>query len=158
VPGELWLGLESLHKLTSERNYKLRINLKDFDNKVYTVVYDTFKVGPGDEYKLAINRFNSALSTLGDSFTVTVPTDPKGNHNGMKFTTKDRDQDIFERGNCAQVYGGGWWYNNCFSVRLTGQHTETKTYIGRRISYYYGGARGDTYDSWKEAEMLLVPV
>merc|ERR1712013_561013 len=66
--GELWLGLESLHKLTSERNYKLRINLKDFDNKV----------GPGDGYKLAINRFNSALSTLGDSFTVTVPTDPKG--------------------------------------------------------------------------------
>ena len=44
MPGELWLGLEALHKLTSERNYKLHINLKDFDNKVYTAVYDMFKV------------------------------------------------------------------------------------------------------------------
>ena len=44
MPGELWLGLEALHKLTYERNYKLHINLKDFDNKNYTAVYDLFKV------------------------------------------------------------------------------------------------------------------
>ena len=44
------------------------------------------QVGPGDEYKLAINLFNSALSTLGDSFTGSTYT--AGNLNGMKFTTK----------------------------------------------------------------------
>ena len=109
--------------LTSERNYKLHINLKDFDNKVYTAVYDMFKVllknmpwldktyeyiiiitfitrfsitvrlsplvqvGPGDEYKLAINWFNSALSTLGDSFTPSQDS-TRANLNGMKFTTR----------------------------------------------------------------------
>jgi len=155
--GELWLGLEALHKLTSERNYKLQINLTDFDNKVYTAVYDMFKVGPGDEYKLAINWFNSALSSLGDSFTPSTNT--AGNLNGMKFSTRDRDQDKYSL-NCAQLYGGGWWHNACSLVRLTGQHTDTKTTIDqwKQISYFYGGARGNTGDSWKEAEMLLVPV
>ena len=44
MPGELWLGLEPLHKLTSERDYKLKVTLMDFDNKSYTAVYDQFKV------------------------------------------------------------------------------------------------------------------
>ena len=42
--GEFWLGLEVLHKLTLERDYKLHIILKDFDNKIYMAVYDYFKV------------------------------------------------------------------------------------------------------------------
>ena len=41
------------------------------------------QVGPGDEYKLAINWFNNSISTLGDSFTA-----PTENLDGMKFTTK----------------------------------------------------------------------
>ena len=45
------------------------------------------QVGPGDEYKLAINWFNSALSTLGDSFTGSQMK-PEYFLNGMKFTTK----------------------------------------------------------------------
>ena len=44
VPGELWLGLEKLHQLTSEDNYSLRITMKDFDDKTYVAVYDQFQV------------------------------------------------------------------------------------------------------------------
>ena len=44
VSGELWLGLEKLHQLTSEKNYSLRITMTDFDNKTYVAVYDQFKV------------------------------------------------------------------------------------------------------------------
>ena len=44
VPGEWWLGLEALHRITSQRYYKLRITLKDFDDKTYVAVYDKFKV------------------------------------------------------------------------------------------------------------------
>jgi len=42
-------------------------------------------------------------------------------HNGMYFTTKDGDNDIWSR-NCAiDNYGannptGGWWYSNCHHV------------------------------------------
>ena len=44
VSGELWLGLEKLHKLTSKANYSLRITLTDFDNQTYVAVYDQFQV------------------------------------------------------------------------------------------------------------------
>ena len=44
VPGEIWLGLENLHQLTSEGSYSLNITMKDFDGKTYVAVYDQFKV------------------------------------------------------------------------------------------------------------------
>ena len=37
------------------------------------------QVGPGDDYRLTVEGFNDALSTLGDSMWST---------NGMKFSTK----------------------------------------------------------------------
>ena len=117
MPGEFWLGLDPLHKLTSERDYKLNVTLMDFDNKSYTAVYDRFKVllehyeqsfrtaisfifpqifinvnlfalvqvGPGDEYVVTIDLFNSAISSLGDSFG---GLETHLNINGMKFSTK----------------------------------------------------------------------
>ena len=42
--GELWLGLENLHQLTSEASYSLRITMKDFDDKTYVAVYEKFQV------------------------------------------------------------------------------------------------------------------
>ena len=113
----MWLGLEPLHKLTSERDYKLKVTLMDFDNKSYTAVYDQFKVllehydqscrttitfifpqiyitvnlfalvqvGPGDDYKVTIDLFNSAISSLGDSFG---GLETHLNINDMKFSTK----------------------------------------------------------------------
>ena len=44
VSGEIWLGLEAVHKLTTAGDYSLRITLKDFDEKTYVAVYDKFQV------------------------------------------------------------------------------------------------------------------
>ena len=44
VSGEIWLGLEKLHQLTSEADYGLRITLKDFDQQTYMAYYDQFQV------------------------------------------------------------------------------------------------------------------
>ena len=43
------------------------------------------QVGPGDDYKLTINSFNSTLSTLGDAFLSSIAAH---NLNGMKFSTR----------------------------------------------------------------------
>ena len=42
--GESWIGLDTLHQLTSQNLYKMKITMTDFDQKKYVAVYDQFKV------------------------------------------------------------------------------------------------------------------
>ena len=42
--GERWLGLENLHRLTSEQSYSLKVTMTDYDGAQYVAVYDKFKV------------------------------------------------------------------------------------------------------------------
>merc|ERR1712061_219535 len=150
--GESWIGLDALHRLTSLKDYKLKIILTDFDTRKYVAFYDLFKVGPEEDgYRLTVGRFNRAESTLGDGMT-SIPS-----HNGMKFSTRDRDQDPWW-GNCGASHAGGWWYNSCGTSGLTGQHMEARGRDGgKEINWVWGGERGTSWDSWNEATMELIP-
>ncbi|XP_063043338.1 microfibril-associated glycoprotein 4-like [Engraulis encrasicolus] len=100
--GEYWLGLETLHLLTSKKRYELRVDMEDFEGNRVFAKYATFSVGsPRDGYKLTVSGFTNGGA--GDSLTL---------HNGMKFSTFDRDQDNWS-GNCASQYLGAYWYNAC---------------------------------------------
>ncbi|XP_010224858.1 PREDICTED: fibrinogen C domain-containing protein 1, partial [Tinamus guttatus] len=59
------------------------------------------------------------MSTDGGGWTVSGDSFLK--HNGMKFTTKDLDNDHSEN-NCAAFYHGAWWYRNCHTSNLNGQY------------------------------------
>jgi len=148
--GESWLGLKRLHQLTSQNDYSLYVSLTDFDGKTYSAFYDRFQVGPGDGYQVTVTDFNDALSTLGDSLRF---------NNGMKFSTKDKDQDTHSQVNCAETKKGGGWWVYCGWTGLTGVHTSSPQRLPdeAQIHWHWGGERGNSYNSWKEAEMRMIP-
>lgn len=47
-------------------------------------------------------------------------------HNGIQFSTFDKDNDKYE-GNCAQQDGSGWWMNRCHAAHLNGRYYPGET-------------------------------
>uniref|UniRef100_A0A3B5LWJ9 Fibrinogen C-terminal domain-containing protein n=1 Tax=Xiphophorus couchianus TaxID=32473 RepID=A0A3B5LWJ9_9TELE len=130
--GEHWLGLHRIYTLTRSGGYELRIDMADFDNATAFACYSDFSVGRDsvnpeeDGYPLTVDGYSG---TAGDSLL---------KHSGMRFTTKDRDQDQSEN-NCAAYYQGAWWYRNCHTSNLNGQYLR-----GGHASY----ADGVEWSSW----------
>ncbi|XP_075689186.1 tenascin-R isoform X2 [Rhinoderma darwinii] len=119
---EFWLGLDTLHQLTSQGRYELRIDMRDRQESVYAY-YNKFYVGdPRSMYKLRIGDYNG---TSGDSLTY---------HQGRPFSTKDRDNDVAVT-NCASSYKGAWWYKNCHRTNLNGKYGESRHSQG--INWYH---------------------
>lgn len=48
-----------------------------------------------------------------------ISGDSMAEHNGLPFSTLDRDNDNSIKDNCAIVRGGPWWYDNCGIVRFS---------------------------------------
>lgn len=149
LTGEQWLGLRRIHQLTIQAHYELRIDLEDFENGTAFAHYGTFGVGlhsvdpEEDGFPLTVADYSG---TAGDSLL---------KHSGMRFTTKDLDNDHSEN-NCASFYHGAWWYRNCHTSNLNGQYLK-----GHHTSY----ADGIEWSSWtgwqyslKFTEMKIRPV
>ncbi|XP_060558349.1 ficolin-1-like [Ruditapes philippinarum] len=108
--GEFWLGNEHLSLLTSDGRHELRIDMEDFEGNSAYAKYSKFKVyQEEDNYKLEVSGYSG---TAGDSLDY---------HNGMMFSTYDRDQDTASD-NCAKSWHGAWWYKSCHYSNLNGQY------------------------------------
>ncbi|XP_053549281.1 LOW QUALITY PROTEIN: tenascin-R [Bombina bombina] len=119
---EFWLGLDTLHLLTSQGRYELRIDMRDGQESVYAY-YNKFSIGDARSmYKLRIGDYNG---TSGDSLTY---------HQGRPFSTKDRDNDVAVT-NCASSYKGAWWFKNCHRTNLNGKYGESRHSQG--INWYH---------------------
>ena len=95
LTGEFWYGLRALHCLTGQGGWKMRMDIKLTNGINIFLHYKQFKVASAkDKYKLTVGGFQGTT------------TDPMAHHNGMKFTTKDSDNDQWG-GNCALWSGLG---------------------------------------------------
>jgi len=104
--GNYWLGNELLSQLTANNSYKLKFDLRSRNNTNhwYYAEYSTFIVlSETDNYRLQV-----------DGYSGNAARDALGWHNGMRFTTYDRDNDLRSAENCAVLAGGGFWYKWCY--------------------------------------------
>ncbi|XP_015243024.1 PREDICTED: tenascin-like isoform X3 [Cyprinodon variegatus] len=109
---EFWLGLSSLHKITSLGHYELRVDLRDNEESAYAQ-YDKFTIAePRTRYKVYLGAYSG---TAGDSMSY---------HQGRPFSTYDNDNDIAVT-NCALSYKGAFWYKNCHRVNLMGKYGDS---------------------------------
>ncbi|XP_064900379.1 microfibril-associated glycoprotein 4-like [Columba livia] len=132
--GEYWLGLQALHLLTLQGRYELRVELEDFENNTAAATYGSFALSPHavsaeeDGYTLHVGGFVDGGA--GDSLSY---------HNGQKFSTFDRDQDLYVQ-NCAALSSGAWWFRSCHFSNLNGFYLG-----GAHLSY----ANGINWAQWK---------
>ncbi|XP_053863117.1 tenascin isoform X9 [Malaclemys terrapin pileata] len=137
---EFWIGLENLHKITSQGQYELRVDLRDKGETAYAL-YDRFSVGDSKtRYRLKVDGYSG---TAGDSMTY---------HNGRSFSTFDKDNDAAIT-NCALSYKGAFWYKNCHRVNLMGRYGDNSHSQG--INWFHW--KGHEY-SIQFAEMKLRPI
>ena len=144
---EFWLGLRSIHCLTTRDEVDLMIDLRQADGNGMTWIYHKFKVdGSNKKYQLHIGEAEGPLNGH----------DAMAGHNGISFSTYDNDND---RGSnhCAQICKGGWWYTDCYTSHLTGPHTNNK--VWQRLLWYDGTHPGGItpFDYYHNVDMKIRP-
>lgn len=108
--GEFWLGLETLHQLTVDRDYLLYFEMVTTSNDTVYDLYPNFKIeNEGQRYKL---RFGECVNSTQKNCVLS-------DHINMKFSTYDAPSD----NDCAKRYSGGWWYTGCYEVNLNSMPT-----------------------------------
>ncbi|PIK48464.1 hypothetical protein BSL78_14658 [Apostichopus japonicus] len=141
---EFWLGNDKLYYLTNQGDYQLRIDMVNKDGAPYYAKYDLFRIhDESDNYRLSELGTYSGTAGLGYELRY---------HLNHSFSTIDRDNDAGSNRNCADIYKGGWWFNDCAFSNLNG------VYLGPSPSgiYWYDLPAGSTGILY--TEMKIRPV
>ena len=71
--GEFWIGLETMHSLTQNRTYKLRIHLGDFEGNTRYAEYSTFAISDeAHNYTLSIGTYSGTAGDAQWPDTITI--------------------------------------------------------------------------------------
>uniref|UniRef100_A0A3B3QG96 Fibrinogen like 1B n=1 Tax=Paramormyrops kingsleyae TaxID=1676925 RepID=A0A3B3QG96_9TELE len=127
---EFWLGNEHIYTLLKEGENLMRIDLMDWNGQRTYAFYENFRISDEKgKYRLQFGLYSgkagdalSGGSHMKDQWSIS--------HNGMPFSTRDRDHDRYLQGSCAKENKGGWWYNRCHAANLNGKFYRNGEYKG----------------------------
>ncbi|XP_069102193.1 angiopoietin-related protein 7-like [Argopecten irradians] len=109
--GNFWLGNDKIHQLTAFPAV-LRIEMTTWLNDIGHAQYSTFSIGnEAKNYKLTVSGYSGNVSS-----------DAMANHNGMKFSTFDRDNDLYIR-SCSEDFNGACGTSFVYGANLNGRCT-----------------------------------
>ncbi|XP_034473416.1 microfibril-associated glycoprotein 4-like [Drosophila innubila] len=140
--GEFFLGLDKIHALTADTNQELLVVLEDRQGNETYELYESFAIGDEDQ-QYVLHTLGEASGTAGDSLSA---------HLDMKFSTFDRDNDTWEKDNCAVLTTGAWWYSKCHFSNLAGTYNDDSNQKG--VNWFH--FKGHDY-SLKRAVMMIRP-
>ena len=122
----------------------------DFESNTAYAQYSTFSIGDDiTKYTLNVGGYNG---TAGDAI-ITDEKVPDCINNGMKFSTKDNDNDNHDSQHCATHFKGDWWFNACFQSHLNGPYYHEGSVLTWSGIIWYDW-KGDSY-SLKFTEMKV---
>ncbi|KAL3864311.1 hypothetical protein ACJMK2_006002 [Sinanodonta woodiana] len=136
---EYWLGLDNIHKLTSQGSVTLRVDLiaPGPPKRSAYAVYSKFTVGnESSKYILTVDGYSGNAGN--DLYQ----------HNGKMFTTTDNDNDGLAY-NCAVSYHGAFWFANCHPVNLNGLYMTNTDWTGIIWGTFSGPFVSMTYTEMK---------
>lgn len=71
----------------------------------------------------------------------------------MMFSTKDNDNDKWEK-NCAEACGNGWWFGRCHNSNLNGIYYKKQTDTTAGMTWHYW-ENGSKWESLKSSKMMI---
>ena len=152
VDGNYWMGLEEIHQLTTTHDVSMDINIETFEGEPFTLKLQTFSVGNvAGNYAWHFSGYSQSSDRVKGTL---FPS----NYNGMMFTTRDRDNDLWGA-NCASgEHRGGWWYRSCAYINLNGNYEGDVTTSKTGILVRYIDAVSSDYSESKairSVEMIV---
>uniref|UniRef100_A0A8C1EH88 Angiopoietin 4 n=1 Tax=Cyprinus carpio carpio TaxID=630221 RepID=A0A8C1EH88_CYPCA len=143
--GEHWLGNEAVHLITSQTQYSLRVELKDWEENGAYALYDKFQLaGEKQQYRLLLGSYSG---TAGQQSSLAS--------NGTGFSTRDADNDKCVC-KCALMMTGGWWFDACGLSNLNGIYYTVGHNIRKLNGIKWHHFRGPSY-SLQSTSMMIRP-
>ena len=143
VEGEYWLGNGILHEITSAGTYDLFVVVKSFKGVTRRKQFKGFTIGSEEtKYVFRYNSVDPGFSNF-DLFLI---------NRNMKFTTADQDNDNYPT-NCAALYHGGWWFDQCHHDHMNGLYSQTEA-CPRGEGLHWKALVGH-YECLKETMLLI---
>lgn len=113
LTGDFWLGLESIHAVSSQGPQLLQVELTSQTGQTHTARYRAQI--DGEENKFALSLEPEASAGAQEEI-LPRPT------SALAFSTADSDNDLAADANCARLLSGGWWFSGCGASNINGKY------------------------------------